>query len=146
MLENLDIVLAFTMIMLLLSLLATIVVQMVVSLLGLRGQNLFWAVKQLFMQVAPATVDDVEKTAARVAGKVLGHAVLAPHAWIRKRLQKLHEDEDGEAKPWQGKYGPTALRLKELMLIVRQLRARNDGGVTALLPGSPEEDVGAIGA
>lgn len=53
-LKNVDTVLAFAAVMLILSLIVTTIVQMLASLLSLRGHNLVWGVSRLFQQLDPA--------------------------------------------------------------------------------------------
>lgn len=72
MLENLDTVIAFSVVMLLLSLMITALVQMVVSLTALRGKNLFWGVKRLLQQVDPKLGPHVEE----IADKLLRHPAI----------------------------------------------------------------------
>ncbi len=98
MLQLIDTALAFAAIMLLLSLLVTVVVQAAVSLFGLRGRNLLWAVTELLQRVSPdlavavvkregAMVDAVAK--ARVKAKeLLSDPVLGPtRNWLRRTLR-----------------------------------------------------------
>jgi hypothetical protein len=66
MLENLDTVIAFSVVMLLLSLMITALVQIVVSLFALRGKNLFWGVKRLLWQVDPQLGAHAEEIADRL--------------------------------------------------------------------------------
>lgn len=74
-LEQFDTVLAFTALMLTLSLLITIVVQMVVALMGLRGMNLRWGVEQVLLQLDPAL--GLQALAGKLTNAVLTHPVLA---------------------------------------------------------------------
>ena len=54
MLDSLDTLIAFVLIMLVVSLLITIVVQMCASTLNLRGQNLLSALENAFAAIAPS--------------------------------------------------------------------------------------------
>ncbi len=72
-LQAVDTVLAFAMVMLLLSLLVTVLVQMFISLFGLRGQNLVFGLRQLVGAVAPK-LDEAEVES--LASKILGHPAL----------------------------------------------------------------------
>ncbi len=87
-LDAVDTVLAFCMIMLLLSLLVTVLVQMVISIFGLRGKNLVFGVQQLVGMVAP---DLDESDAASLATKVLNHPALG--AGGKRASVELHPKE-----------------------------------------------------
>ena len=54
MLEYVDIVLSFSVVMLLLSLLVTSLVQVVIACWGLRGNTLHWGLERILMQIEPA--------------------------------------------------------------------------------------------
>lgn len=72
-LQAVDTVLAFSMIMLLLSLLVTVLVQMFISLFGLRGKNLVYGIRQLVGAVVPELeTADIDS----LADKILNHAAL----------------------------------------------------------------------
>jgi len=73
-LKNLDIVLAFAALMLVLSLLITTVVQAIISLTALRGINLLRGVGRLFLQLDPIFTD---KIAHELSSKLLGHPAVA---------------------------------------------------------------------
>lgn len=72
-LENLDTVVAFAVIMLLLSLVITTLVQIVVAITGLRGSNLLRGVKTLLEQ-SP----ELKTHAMTIAQKALSHPAVAP--------------------------------------------------------------------
>lgn len=65
-LQHLDTVIAFAVVMLLLSLLVTVLVQMVVTALYLRGKNLLWATELLIGQIDPELKGDARNLAERV--------------------------------------------------------------------------------
>ncbi len=78
MLDQVDSVLAFAIIMLLLSLLITAGVQLLVAVSGLRGRNLLWGVEQLLRQIAPGLGKAEHEDAVAVAARhVLGIPVWA---------------------------------------------------------------------
>jgi len=77
-LEHLDTVMSFALIMLLLSLQITILVQMVVALLGLRGWNLSWSLTQVLRQFDPEL--KLQAHATKLAREVLKHPALT-HIW-----------------------------------------------------------------
>ncbi len=69
MLQSLNTAIAFAVVMLLLSLMITMVVQLVISILGLRGRHLTWGLTMLFEQADKALAKDGQ--AARLLVKVL---------------------------------------------------------------------------
>lgn len=115
--EQLDTVIAFAAVMLLLSLMITTAVQAVISLLGLRGRNLFWGVEQLFRQLAPRQDAAMRRHARTIASEILGHEVLADGAnWLRRT-------------PWgAGRWGPGGIQLEEVRLVLGQAADRGFDG------------------
>lgn len=73
MLDYFDTAMGFAAVMLLLSLLVTVLVQMVVGILGLRSGNLAWGVKKLLLQIEPA----LGKEAATITKAVLKHPAVS---------------------------------------------------------------------
>jgi hypothetical protein len=63
MLDSLDTLIAFVLIMLVVSLLITIAVQLVASLLNLRGWNLLVGLKNTFAVIAPTTGEGISRYA-----------------------------------------------------------------------------------
>lgn len=116
MFQQIDTVVAFAMIMLLLSLVITAVVQLVVSVLGLRGRNLLWALTQLLKEADPS----VKAKAKELARGIVAHPVLATSTnrvlWLIDRLR-------GDRPPLfnNGKRPPTAIRDKEIVLVLKSL-------------------------
>ena len=84
-LQHIDTVIGFVVVMLLLSMLITVLVQMVIAVLGLRGANLLWGVKTLLQQVG------VNKNAEDIAEAVLRHPAIS-HTRNR-RATAIHVDE-----------------------------------------------------
>lgn len=74
-LDYFDTAMGFAAVMLMLSLLVTVLVQMVVAVLGLRGANLAWGVKKLLEQVDPS----LGQQAKTVAAAVLEHPTVKPY-------------------------------------------------------------------
>ena len=109
-LPALDTVLAFSMIMLLLSMLVTVLVQMAISVLGLRGRNLLWGVRQLVGSMAPELGDADVETLAR---KILSHPSLSG---TKDKLSPFFR------KFLDGKRPPMAIQPKELLLVLDELR------------------------
>ena len=84
MLESLDTLIAFVLIMLVVSLLITIVVQMCAAALNLRGQNLLSALDSAFAAIAPS----LEAEKHRLAGYLLKGGLLSdsflPNSFLEK--------------------------------------------------------------
>lgn len=78
-LEYVDTILAFTVVMLLLSLLITVLVQVVVSFLNLRGGSLLWGVEQI-LKACP----ELEDHAKGIAEKILKHRSISPDGRLAK--------------------------------------------------------------
>ena len=96
MLKQLDTLIGFAVVMLVVSLLITIVTQMVSSLLGLRGKNLADALEVMMFKIAPKIPNDQVK---RLVQEVLTHPVISgstmsmvtrwwDHVWILKWLRQ----------------------------------------------------------
>jgi len=84
MLDSLDTLIAFVLIMLVVSLLITIAVQMVASLLNLRGLNLFNGLSNTFNLIAPDVVQDTKELARCVLkGRLLSDSFLPDWPIIR---------------------------------------------------------------
>lgn len=121
-LQSLDAVVAFTTVMLVLSLMITAVVQLVISLCGLRGRNVMWGLKELFQRTLPA--DDqaaLEAKAGQLARQVLSHSTLSTSTnrllgWLEKLLGKR-----GEGKFNGGNRPPAALHLNDVKLVLSDL-------------------------
>jgi hypothetical protein len=105
--QALDTVLSFSMIMLLLSMMVTVLVQMVVSVLGLRGRSLIWGTRQLIGSVAPE-LSDVDAKA--LADKILSHPSLASTS---DKLSPVFRQLGGRRPP-------ISIKPKELLLILEQ--------------------------
>jgi len=89
MLDSLDTLIAFVLIMLVVSLLITIAVQMVASALNLRGLNLAQGLKRTFAVIVPTSIDaESEQNAKKLANFVLKGGFLSdsflPNWWILK--------------------------------------------------------------
>lgn len=115
MLEQLDTVLAFAVVMLLLSLLVTTMVQMVIAALGLRGKCLLDGTSQLLEQLYP----DLRSQARGLAEKVLTHPAIAARTPRFLRKPGSQPVKTGLA---------VAIRPKELILVLEDL-ADNDPGL-----------------
>jgi hypothetical protein len=107
MLEQLDVAIGFTVVMLMLSMLITVFVQAVAAAVDLRGRNLVWGLTKLFHQIDPAFQGPVAKGWNEVrssVGKKLAEAV-ATHPMLKHALA-------GRAK---------AIRVDELITVLEDL-------------------------
>jgi hypothetical protein len=86
-LENLDTIIAFAVVMLLLSLQITILCQIVVAVSNLRGRNLAHGLAGLLAKVDPK----LDKHAEEIMDRVLRHSVL--NRWFGSRANTLRPDE-----------------------------------------------------
>ena len=75
-LEHLDTVIAFAVMMLLLSLIITSLVQMFAGLFNLRGKNLLWGTEHLLRQIDPRLAGE----AHALADRILKHGALTHRA------------------------------------------------------------------
>jgi hypothetical protein len=82
-LEHVDTAFGFIVILLLLSMLITVIVQMIIAILGLRGRVLGWGVEQLLRQVDPTW----EEHAKVLARKILKHRTLSHVGVVLTRYQ-----------------------------------------------------------
>ncbi|MDZ7289875.1 MAG: hypothetical protein ONB44_05005 [candidate division KSB1 bacterium] len=73
MLQHLDTVLAFAAVMLGVSMLVTVLTQMINAVLGLRGRSLLWGLETLLKHADP----DLEKHARKIADRILRHPLLS---------------------------------------------------------------------
>jgi hypothetical protein len=101
-LDQFDTVLAFSGVMLTLSLLITVIVQMAAAVLGLRGNNLKWGVEHIIRQLDPKF--GLDAFAAKLADAVLTHPVLA-HTGARRA---------------------TAIRVTEMIDVLQDIAANPD--------------------
>src|ERR1019366_4295736 len=93
MLQYLDIAIAIAVVMLAVSLLITILVQLVANVLSLRGSNLRWALTTLIEEVHA----DYKSDAAAIANTVLTHPLISDSTlsnfsksrWLKGPLKKL---------------------------------------------------------
>lgn len=89
MLQQLQTVLAFAAIMLTMSILITALVQIVSSVLNLRGRSLYWGLRQILQRVDP---DASEERADRLANAIVTHPTI--RSGVRKRsVSAIAKDE-----------------------------------------------------
>ncbi len=87
MLQHIDALIAFSGIILLASLLVTVITQMVVAVVNLRGKNLLWGMTRLLKQIEP----DLEEEAEKVVRKLLQNPLICR---TRKRLPAVIRMEE----------------------------------------------------
>jgi hypothetical protein len=86
MLSYLDTVIGFAVIMLGVSLLITILTQIVSALFNHRGGNLLWGVKTLFANIDPAIYPKLTEQSEQIARKVLTHCLVSDSWFSNNRL------------------------------------------------------------
>lgn len=87
MLEHVDALIAFTGIILMVSLVVTVITQIVVAGANLRGKNLLWGLTTLLAEIEPDLKDEAEK----VARKILSNPLINRH---KKRLPPVIRMEE----------------------------------------------------
>jgi hypothetical protein len=93
MLQQIDTAIAFTVVMLMLSLIVTAAVQMISALTDLRGRNLAWGLQNLLRQIEPAfrvKLPDGSTIAEHIAEVVVKHPAIA-HAGTRAKAVSKSE-------------------------------------------------------
>ena len=85
MLAYLDTAIGFVVVMLVISLLITILTQMVSSLINHRGSNLLWGLKTIFANINPHAYPQLSAQAETVAREVLTHCLLSD-SWFSGNL------------------------------------------------------------
>ena len=95
MLDNLDTLLGFALISTVVSLLVTIVVQMVMALLKLRSQNLAWALAETFETIEPKLTAEAKGLGKHIADHVLRDTLLADQQifWFKPSTTAVRPDE-----------------------------------------------------
>ena len=134
-LQNLDTVIAFIVVLLGVSLLITVLTQMITSLLGLRGTNLKRGLVDLLKTVHPELADHAEA----IARQVLEHPLVSDSAFAKSGTWLT-------VKPLLSRWRlASAVRVEELVGILQKLSA----GAPALAPGAAptvEQAMAAIAA
>jgi hypothetical protein len=123
MLLYLDTLIGFSVVMLLISLLITILTQMVSSLVNHRGSNLRWGLKTLFEHVDPALYPKLAANANRLAHEVLRHSLISD-SWFSelKAVRWLQKVPVVNAVLGRAQLA-SAIRPAELTNILRQIAA-----------------------
>jgi hypothetical protein len=84
MLEKLDTLIAFAVVMLAVSLIITIFTQIISTVLGLRGSNLFWGIETLLKELAPGlSTKDNPDAPRKVAEYILTHPLISDSMFAR---------------------------------------------------------------
>ncbi len=123
MLAYLDTLIGFSVVMLLVSLLITLLTQMVSALVNHRGSNLRWGLKTLFEHIDPAAFPKLVANASGLAHEILRHPLISD-SWLSnlgpvKRLLEVRF-----VKTVLGRFQlASAIRTVELTNVLRQLAA-----------------------
>jgi hypothetical protein len=123
MLVYLDTLIGFSVVMLLVSLLITILTQMVSALVNHRGSNLRWGLKTLFEHIDPALFPQLAANANRLAHEVLTHPLISD-SWFSSLEAVRRLLQIPVVKTVLGRIElASAIRPVELTNILRQLAA-----------------------
>jgi hypothetical protein len=147
MLQQLDTLIGFVLVLLLLSLVITIVVQMVSHVLNLRGQGLEWAVTTLFEKIDPQAGHTAEGKQALLdlAKSILRDKALTPSK--SRSSSAVRKDELvrllAEHIQTVGSKLPETSALKALVLKVPQLNKHQVESLLSVLPPTMAADVKA---
>lgn len=143
MLEKLDTLIAFAVVMLGLSLIITILTQIISAFLGLRGSNLLWGIKTLFSQLAPGLIAAGLRPEA-LAKDILQHELISDSTFSQAgNMWLVGPMVNALSKVWPAsrliprwRYA-SAIRLEELMRALQHkiatLPAAQAAVLTALL-------------
>jgi len=127
-LEHLDTVIAFAVVMLLLSLLITALVQLTASLLGLRGMNLLWGIERLLLELDPELGGE-DGDAKGIAREILGYPVLSTTTnHLTKAIDRILQSFGQPPRFNFGKRAPTAIRADEVRLVIERIREQGEVG------------------
>ena len=150
MLEKLDTLIAFAVVMLGVSLMITILTQIVSSALGLRGSNLLWGIETLLKELAPSLVNQ----AHGLATELLQHELISDSAFSRVGNMRFIGPlvQYLSTKKWSGWFinrwrCATAIRSEELVrMLQKKIASLPDGDAmkTALIGLLAAPDLEAI--
>jgi hypothetical protein len=112
MLDQLNTVIGFVSVMLLLSMTITVVVQAISALLDLRGQNLVWALANLFQQIHPD---------AAAAGKGINFFPPRTKTAAEELATAVLTHDAVTSTPAGGLYKAKAIRPDELLMVLQKL-------------------------
>ncbi len=124
MLEQLDTVIGFATVMLLLSLLVTTIVQMVLAVFSLRGKCLLEGTEQLLKQLYPNLNAEAGDQARKIAEKILRHPAIGVKTSAGRGF--LPEKVRMKLKNLRPKLA-VAIRSEELILVLKDLAERGEG-------------------
>jgi hypothetical protein len=116
MLDHLDTLIAFSVVMAVVSLMITLLVQMVSALLELRGKNLKWGLEELFRNVSPASAPH----ATALSNRVLSHPLISDSMVHQSPLLRRIP---GLAGRWRL---ASAIRQEELLGVLALIAAESD--------------------
>jgi hypothetical protein len=91
MLDHLDTLIAFAVVMTVVSLMITLLVQMVSAILGLRGSNLKWGLEELLRTISPSTATHATALSERVLTHPLISDSTVPQSALLRRVPGLAE-------------------------------------------------------
>jgi hypothetical protein len=125
MLKQLDTLIGFAVVMSVVSLLITIITQMVSSLLGLRGKNLADALEAMILKLDPDINKQVADMGKKLADQVLTHPVISDSTLSMKGSWPLR---------WKR---ASSVRADELLEIIRDMAGTS--AAPAAAPATPEQ-------
>ena len=133
MLPYLDTLIGFAVVMLMISLLITILTQMVSALVNHRGSNLRWGLKTLFQNVDPTLYTELAANANGLANEVLRHCLISDSWFSGNRVATWFAAwVPGLKKLFDRFQLASAIRPRELADILRQIAANPPGALAAL--------------
>jgi len=139
MLEKLDTLIAFAVVMLGLSLIITILTQIISAFLGLRGSNLLWGIKTLFSELAPG-LSAAGLQPETLAKDILQHELISDSTFSQAgNMWLVGPMVNALSKVWPAsrliprwRYA-TAIRLEELMRALQHKSATLPAAQAAVL-------------
>jgi hypothetical protein len=135
MLQSIDTLIAFVVIMTVASLFVTILTQMLSAALSLRGKNLANALAVTFQTIEPAIGDKAHQLAA----KILTDPLLSDSTLTTKEKKAGKNEAPKRERPWNfhdvrgAARLASAIRGEEVYAVLRRLKERSDAGDTAEL-------------
>jgi|HubBroStandDraft_1064217.scaffolds.fasta_scaffold01085_15 hypothetical protein len=125
MLEKLDTLIAFAVVMLGVSLIITILTQIISTFLGLRGSNLLWGIETLFKQLAP-DLDNPKGSARTLSKQILQHELVSDSSfsqlgemWLVGPFVKYLSERRPTSWIIERWRYATAIRLEELVRVLQ---------------------------
>jgi hypothetical protein len=139
MLLYLDTLIGFAVVMLVISLLITILTQMVSALLSHRGSNLRWGLKTLFEKIDPKAYSLLTANAETLANEVLRHPLISDSWFSGNRVaQRIAGEVPWLATLFNRFQLASAIRPQELVDVLRSIAANLPASLPAGLAGQIE--------